>query len=79
MRLKADDWNSGTINWLFDVIAPDQKTTGAVIANFRKVAGEGELRLHPIIGRLVDKDMLERMTGKASAEGGAAEAPALAD
>lgn len=35
VRLKADDWTSGKINWLLDVIAPDQKTTANVIANFK--------------------------------------------
>ncbi|WP_254796888.1 hypothetical protein [Sulfitobacter albidus] len=34
-----------------------------MIANFRQVAGEGELRVHPIVGRLVDREMLTRMTG----------------
>lgn len=75
VRLKAEEWTSGEINWLFDVIASDEKTTGAVIANFRRVAGEGELRVHPIIGRLVDKDMLERMTTKPGQAPGAEQAP----
>jgi len=37
VRLKPDDWTSGDNNWLFDVIAPDKKTTAAVIANFRQI------------------------------------------
>lgn len=61
MRLKAEDWTSGEINWLIDVIAPDAKTTASVIGNFQQVVKEGELRLHPIIARLVDKDRLEKM------------------
>lgn len=61
IRLKPEEWISGKINWLLDVIAVDQKTTGQVIANFRQVAKEGELRLHPIITRLVDSDTLARM------------------
>ena len=35
IRLKPVDWNSGPVNWLLDVIAPDRKATGQVIANFR--------------------------------------------
>lgn len=27
IRLRSEDWNSGSINWLIDVIAPDQKST----------------------------------------------------
>ena len=55
IRLKAEDWNSGDINWLLDVIAPDQRTTANVIANFKQVVKEGSLRLHPIVTRLVDR------------------------
>ncbi|HEX8061740.1 MAG TPA: toxin-activating lysine-acyltransferase [Allosphingosinicella sp.] len=61
IRLKADDWASGSINWLLDVIAPDSRSTARVIANFRQVVKEGSLRLHPIITRLVDAETLKRM------------------
>ena len=73
IRLKAEDWNSGDINWLLDVIAPDQRTTANVIANFKQVVKEGSLRLHPIVTRLVDAETLqklgaEKMGAPASAE-----------
>lgn len=61
VRLKAEDWNSGDINWLLDVVAPDQRTTANVIANFKQLVKEGSLRLHPIVTRLVDADTLQRM------------------
>ena len=61
IRLKAEDWNSGDINWLLDVIAPDQRTTANVIANFKQVVKEGSLRLHPIVTRLVDAETLQKM------------------
>jgi len=61
VRLKAEDWNSGSINWLLDVIAPDARATAAVIANFRQVVKEGSLRLHPIVTRLVDAETLKKM------------------
>ncbi|EZP82423.1 ACP:hemolysin acyltransferase (hemolysin-activating protein) [Novosphingobium resinovorum] len=61
IRLKAEDWNSGHINWLLDVIAADQRTTANVIANFKQVVKEGSLRLHPIITRLVDAETLQKM------------------
>ncbi len=64
VRLKPEDWTSGNINWLLDVLANDKKTAGAVIANFKQVVKEGELRVHPIIGRLVDKDILDKMSLK---------------
>lgn len=61
IRLRAEDWNSGDINWLLDVIAPDQRTTASVIANFKQVVKEGSLRLHPIVTRLVDAETLQKM------------------
>ena len=61
IRLKAEDWNSGDIHWLLDVIAPDQRTTANVIANFKQVVKEGSLRLHPIVTRLVDAETLQKM------------------
>ena len=64
VRLAADDWNSGEINWLLDVIAPNQKATASVIANLRQVMKEGDLRMHPIIARLVDPETLEKMGAK---------------
>ena len=61
IRLKPEDWNSGTNHWLFDVIAPDTKTTANVIANFKQVVKDGALKLHPIIARLVDAETLGKM------------------
>lgn len=61
LRLKPEDWTSGETNWLIDVIAQDRKITASVLANFKQVVKEGDLRLHPIIGRLVDKETLEKM------------------
>lgn len=61
LRLQGDDWVSGDINWLIDIIAPDRKATANVIANFRQVVKEGNVRLHPIVTRLVDQEALEKM------------------
>lgn len=69
IRLKAEDWNSGEINWLFDVIAPDQQAATRVLANFKQVAKGGDLRLHPLIARIVDKDTLAQMGATATPPG----------
>ena len=61
LRLKSEDWASGEINWLIDVIAPDPAATARVIANFKQVVKEGSLRLHPHITRLVDAETLKKM------------------
>ena len=36
----------------------------AVVANFGKVAKKGNLHLHPLINRLVDAELLEKMGAK---------------
>ena len=61
--------NSGAVNWLLDVIAPDRKAPGQMIANFRQVVKEGDLRIHPQVAELVDEDMRGKMmnTGKGAA------------
>lgn len=61
VRLKQDEWNSGSINWLLDVIASNQKSTASVIANFKQVVKEGDLRIHPLVTRLVDPEVLKKM------------------
>lgn len=71
LRLRAEDWNSGSNNWLIDVIAPDQRATAAVVANFRQVVKEGSLRLHPLITRLLDEETLRKM-GAQKGDGSAA-------
>ena len=72
VRLKSEDWNSGEINWLLDVIAPDAKTTTAVLSNFGKVVKGGNLRLHPLIGKLVDEETLKKLGAEKMASTSAA-------
>ena len=82
IRLKPEEWNYGDKIWLFDVIAPSQKMASAVLANFKQVvaplaAGSpqgsrqgpaNEVRIHPIVARQVDPELLKKMG--AVAEGG---------
>ncbi len=69
VRLKADEWTSGKINWLLDVIAPNQRLATSVIANFKQVVKEGDLRLHPVIASLADPEMLKKMGAAPMAAG----------
>lgn len=43
------------------LIAPAQKLASAVLANFRQVVKEGDLRIHPIVARMVDPELLKKM------------------
>jgi len=71
VKLAPTDWNSGDIIWLLDVIAPSQKLSASVVANFRQVLDAknlsekaGQMRLHPIIKRMLGEDILEKMGAK---------------
>ena len=77
VRLKPDDWTSGEINWLLDVLAPDKRATASVIANFKQVVKQGSLRLHPAVARLVDEETLKKMGAERMA-GAPEKAPATA-
>lgn len=81
IRLKGDEWTSGTHNWLLDIIAPNQQLTTSVIANFGQVvkssngkdgedgeANNGDIKIHPLITRLVDPEVLKKM-GASQMEG----------
>lgn len=57
IRLTAQDWASGDVAWLLDVIAPNQRLAAAVLASFKQVAGDGRLLVHPAVRRLVDAEL----------------------
>jgi hemolysin-activating ACP:hemolysin acyltransferase len=63
-RLAAEDWTSGENIWLLDLIAPNRQLATAVLANFKQIAGDKPVAIHPIVARSVDPDVLERMRAK---------------
>jgi cytolysin-activating lysine-acyltransferase len=67
VRLASEDWASGDRVWLLDVIAGDRKAATAVLANFRQVSGERAVKIHPLVGRLIDPDVLEKLKARAVA------------
>ena len=67
VRLGNEDWASGDTVWLLDVIAGDRKAATAVLANFRQVAGERPVKIHPIVARLIDPDVLKKLKAHAAA------------
>jgi len=46
---------------LLDVIAGDRKAATAVLANFRQLSGQRAVRIHPIVARQIDQDVLEKL------------------
>ncbi|TIX51145.1 toxin-activating lysine-acyltransferase [Alteraurantiacibacter aquimixticola] len=63
-RLSADDWTSGENIWLLDLIAPNRQLATAVLANFKQIAGDKPVSIHPIVARSVDPQVLEKMRAK---------------
>lgn len=61
VRLKPEDWTSGSINWLLDVIAPSSKYVTSLLTNFGKVAKSGALNIHPLVAKQVDNQTLKAM------------------
>src|SRR5690242_7737076 len=57
MRIGA----SGDTVWLLDVIAGDRKAATAVLANFRQLSGERAVKIHPIVARLVEEEVLAKL------------------
>jgi len=67
IRLKGEDWTSGEIAWLFDVVAPGKDRAASVIAGFRQLVEGRQLHMHPLIARLVDRETLEKMGARRAA------------
>jgi cytolysin-activating lysine-acyltransferase len=76
IRLKPQDWASGDIVWLLDVIAPSKKLATALLTNIHQVVKEGNLFVHPIVRGLVDAELLKNAAGETAKAEPAAECPA---
>ena len=59
IRLAAADWTSGGTHWLLDVIAPTPALATSVLANMKQVMKGGDLRIHPVVTRLVEANALK--------------------
>ena len=61
IRLKPEDWESGDRLWLLDVVAPNRQAATAVLANFRQIAKDGQVALHPVASSVVDSEILKKL------------------
>jgi hemolysin-activating ACP:hemolysin acyltransferase len=61
VRLRAEDWASGHHVWLLDVIAPTEAMATEVSKSFRQVAKKDEINIHPVVTRLVEQKVLEKL------------------
>ncbi len=61
VRLAPEELTSGDKLWLLDIVAVDRKAATAVLLNFRKIAGERPVRIHPLVARSVDPEVLKKL------------------
>ncbi len=61
VRLKPEDWKSGDIVWLLDVIAPTRELATMVLTNFQ-VAKQDNIKIHPMVAHLVDPEVLAKLS-----------------
>jgi cytolysin-activating lysine-acyltransferase len=54
IRMGPDDWDSGELVWILDVVAPSSDLAIAVLANFGSMITTSKIRLHPIVKQIVD-------------------------
>jgi hemolysin-activating ACP:hemolysin acyltransferase len=64
IRLGTDDWVSGEMLWLLDIVSTDRKLATAVLANFSQVAGERPVNIHPFVSRSVDPEILDKLRSR---------------
>ncbi|MBX4998853.1 toxin-activating lysine-acyltransferase [Rhizobium lentis] len=68
VRLKPEDRKSGDTVWLLDVIAPTRELATMVLTNFHHVAKRGDIKIHPMVAHLVDREVLRKLADSPSAE-----------
>jgi cytolysin-activating lysine-acyltransferase len=77
IRMAPEEWTSGDLPWLLDVIAADRQQATAVLANFRQLAGDKPVKIHPMVGRLIDPAVLEKLRAASEADGKTADPAAF--
>jgi len=75
VKLNAEDWTSGDIVWLLDVIAPSQKLSAQVLTSFKQVLSEKlpdrkskDVKLHPIIKKMIGDEVLAKMGARSAGD-----------
>jgi hemolysin-activating ACP:hemolysin acyltransferase len=66
VRLRPEDWTSGDITWLLDVLAPSRPLATKILSEIGRagLGGARKLNVHPVVQRLVDPELLRAMGAK---------------
>jgi cytolysin-activating lysine-acyltransferase len=77
LRLAPEDWTSGDLPWLLDVIAGDRQQGTSVLANFRQLVGDKPIKIHPMVARLIDPAVLEKLKLASATDSANSAAPSM--
>lgn len=61
LRLGKDEWTSGENVWLLDVIVPNKRAGTAVFVNFGSMIGGRSFRMHPVVLKSVDRQIVDKI------------------
>ena len=64
VRLMPDDWTSGKINWLLDIVSQSPDVAKHVVAGFGQVTKGDNLNLHPSVSAMMDAETLKKLGAK---------------
>ena len=62
LNLKPGDWDSGNVNWILDIIAPDHAAAKQVAFAVRDMMPAGDIRIHPAAARAIGEEGLKEIT-----------------
>ncbi|KFB08207.1 toxin-activating lysine-acyltransferase [Nitratireductor basaltis] len=62
VHLKPADWDSGSINWILDIIAPDTASAKQVALVVRDMMPPGDIRVHPAAARAIGDAGMKEIT-----------------
>lgn len=63
IRLQREDWTSGDITWILDVLAPTRKVATKIFSEIESagLGGAKKLNAHPIVQQLIDAELLAEL------------------
>lgn len=61
VRLLPDEWTSGNISWLLDIVTRSPDVAKQVVTNFGQVSKSDRINLHPAVGAMLDRETLDKL------------------
>jgi cytolysin-activating lysine-acyltransferase len=64
IRLQPNDWGSGEVNWLLDVIASDARIAAGIVSSFQQKTTGGTSNVHPALKKMFGMAFAELATAR---------------